>query len=72
MRQNILMKQGIERELAQKIVKALKASKLKAQITIQGLELRVSGKKRDELQAVIELIKEHKYSQPLQYINFRD
>ena len=71
-RQNILIKQGIERELAQKIVKALKASKLKAQITIQGLELRVSGKKRDELQAVIELIKEHKYSQPLQYINFRD
>lgn len=71
-RQTVLIKQGIERELAQKIVKAVKTSKLKAQIAIQGAELRVSGKKRDDLQAVIALIKGQGNEQPLQYVNFRD
>ena len=71
-RQTVLIKQGIERELAQKIVKAVKASKVKAQIAIQGTELRVSGKKRDDLQAVIALIKGQGNEQPLQYVNFRD
>ena len=71
-RQTVLIKQGIERELAQKIVKAVKAAKLKAQIAIQGTELRVSGKKRDDLQAVIALIKGQENGQPLQYVNFRD
>ena len=65
-------KQGVERDLAQQIVKALKASKLKAQIAIQGDELRVTGKKRDDLQAAIVLIKDLKIAQPLQYLNFRD
>ena len=71
-RQNVLIKQGIERELAQKILKAIKAAKLKAQVAIQGPELRVSGKKRDDLQSVIALIKSQKIEQPLQYVNFRD
>ena len=71
-RQNVLIKQGVERELAQKILKAIKAAKLKAQVAIQGSELRVSGKKRDDLQAVIALIKSQQIAQPLQYINFRD
>ncbi len=71
-RQVVLIKQGIERDLAQTIVKAVKASKVKAQIAIQGTELRVSGKKRDDLQAVIKLIKGQENTQPLQYVNFRD
>jgi len=72
-RQSILIKQGIERDLAQKVVKVVKAAKLKnIQVAIQGDELRVSGKKRDELQAAIALIKEMKLEQPLQYVNFRD
>ena len=71
-RQTVQIKQGIERELAQKIVKALKESKLKVQTAIQGDELRVSGKSRDELQAAIQLVKGLKLEQPLQYLNFRD
>lgn len=72
LRQTVLVKQGIERDLAQKIVKMIKGSKVKVQVAIQGDELRVSGKKRDDLQAAIALIKESKIDQPLQYINFRD
>ena len=71
-RQTVLIKQGVERELAQTIIKAVKAAKLKAQVAIQGSELRVSGKKRDDLQAVISLIKSQENEQPLQYVNFRD
>ena len=71
-RQTVLIKQGVERELAQKIVKAVKGAKLKAQVAIQGSEVRVSGKKRDDLQAVIALIKKQENEQPLQYVNFRD
>lgn len=72
LRQTVLIKQGIERDLAQKIVKTIKGSKVKVQVAIQGDELRVSGKKRDDLQDAIALIKESKIDQPLQYINFRD
>lgn len=72
LRQIITVKQGIERELAQQIVKAVKGSKLKVQTAIQGDELRVSGKKRDVLQDAIALVKELKITQPLQYVNFRD
>ena len=71
-RQTVLIKQGIERELGQKIVKMIKGSKLKVQVAIQGNELRGSGKKRDNLQDAIALIKGGKVSQPLQYVNFRD
>ena len=69
-RQIVLIKQGVERELAQKIVKAVKAAKLKAQVAIQGPEVRVSGKKRDDLQAVIALIKGQENQQPL-YLQFQ-
>ena len=72
MRQSVTIKQGVEREIAQKIVKAIKGAKLKTQVAIQGDELRVSGKKRDDLQNVIALIKDLKIGQPLQYVNFRD
>tara|TARA_Y100001960_G_scaffold139459_1_gene147663 strand:+ start:543 stop:1028 length:486 start_codon:yes stop_codon:yes gene_type:complete len=72
LRQNVLIKQGVERELAQKITKTIKASKKKVQVAIQGEELRVTGKKRDDLQAAMSLIKEQKFVQPLQYVNFRD
>ena len=72
LRQTVAIKQGVDRELAQKIVKAIKGAKLKVQVAIQGDELRVSGKKRDDLQGVIALVKEQKFEHPLQYINFRD
>ena len=72
LRQIIQIKQGIDRELAKQIVTALKASKMKVQTAIQGDELRVSGKKRDDLQDVIQLVRELKIVLPLQYVNFRD
>lgn len=72
LRQTVVIKQGIDRELAQKIVKQVKAAKLKVQVAIQGDELRVSGKKRDDLQDAINLVKEQKIEHPLQYVNFRD
>jgi len=71
-RQSVAIRQGIDRETAQKITKAIKTSKLKAQIAIQGDELRVSGKKRDQLQDSIALIKALKIELPLQFVNFRD
>ena len=72
LRQSVVIQQGIDRELAQKIVKAVKSAKLKVQVAIQGEELRVSGKKRDDLQDAIALVKDQKLDHPLQYINFRD
>ncbi len=72
LRQIVTIKQGIERELAQKLVKEVKAAKLKVQVAIQGDELRVSGKKRDDLQDAIALVKGLEIEQPLQYVNFRD
>ena len=71
-RQVVQVKQGVDREIAQKIVKAIKSSKSKTQTAIQGDEVRVSGKKRDDLQAAIKLIKELNLKHPLQYENFRD
>jgi hypothetical protein len=66
------VKQGIESTLAKEIVKAIKDAKLKVQTAIQGDELRVTGKKRDDLQTAIQLVREMKIEQPLQYVNFRD
>jgi uncharacterized protein YajQ (UPF0234 family) len=71
-RQVVIVKQGIDRELAKRIVAALKESKLKIQASIQGDELRVSGKKRDDLQDAIAHLRGLKIEQPLQYVNFRD
>ena len=71
-RQAIEVKTGIAREDSQKIIKLVKSMKNKVQIQIQGDELRVSGKKRDELQSIIAFIKDKFDYIPLQYINFRD
>jgi len=71
-RQAVIVKQGIDRDLAKRLVTALQDGKLKVQAAIQGDELRVSGKKRDDLQAAIALIRDMKIDQPLQYVNFRD
>ena len=72
MRQVVTIRQGIDRELAKTLVKAIKDSKLKVQAAIQGDELRISGKNRDDLQSAIALIKQQKADRPLQFVNFRD
>ncbi len=72
-RQEIVIKQGIDKELAKKIVKLIKESKLKVQAAVQGDQVRVSGKKRDDLQQIIALMKGEKSIEiPLQFNNFRD
>ncbi len=68
----VIVQQGIESEIARKIVKSVKEAKLKVQTAIQGDKLRVTGKKRDDLQQVIALLKETSLGIPLQYDNFRD
>ena len=70
--QKVLLKQGIDRELAKKITALVKNSKLKIQAQIQGEEIRVSGKKRDDLQNIMKIIKDGKFDIPLQFVNFRD
>ena len=71
-RQILIVQQGIHQEIARKIVKLVKDSKLKVQVSIQGDKVRVNGKKRDDLQSAISLLKEAPIDLPLQYINFRD
>ena len=71
-RQNVILRRGIESELARKLVKTIKGSKIKVQAAIQGDKLRISGKKRDHLQATIQLLKDADVDLPLQYENFRD
>jgi len=71
-RQLVNIKKGVDKELARKIVKMIKSSKLKTQAAIQGDQVRITGKKRDDLQATITEIKAAKFDIPLQYINFRD
>jgi len=71
-RQNVILRQGIDTMLARDLVKKIKTSKIKVQAAIQGEKVRVSGKKRDDLQAVIALLKEAEVGLPLQYENFRD
>jgi uncharacterized protein YajQ (UPF0234 family) len=72
MRQEITLKQGLEITLAKKIVKLIKDKKLKVQAAIQGDKVRVTGKKRDDLQEVIQMLRDEKLEMPLQYDNFRD
>ena len=71
-RQSITVKQGIERELAKKIQGAIKDAKLKVDTQINGDKLRVNGKKRDDLQSAIALLKAGEFERPLQFDNFRD
>ncbi|WP_020207953.1 YajQ family cyclic di-GMP-binding protein [Gilvimarinus chinensis] len=70
--QEVVVQTGIETDLAKKIVKMIKDQKLKVQAQIQGDQLRVTGKKRDDLQAVIAFLKGADIDQPLQFNNFRD
>ena len=70
--QVVTVREGIDKELAKKIVKMIKDQKLKVQALVQGEQVRVTGKKRDDLQQVIAFLREAKLGLPLQYQNFRD
>jgi len=71
-RQPITLRQGLDKDSAKKLVKIIKDSKMKVQASIQGEKLRVTGKKRDDLQKVMTLLKDAKVGLPLQFDNFRD
>ena len=71
-KQEVKVKQGISTEMGKKIVKVIKDQKLKVQTAIQGEQVRITGKKRDDLQEVMALLREQKLGIPLQYSNFRD
>ena len=71
-KQTVELKEGIDKELAKKIVALIKDSKLKVQAAIQGEQVRVTGKKRDDLQNVMALLRGSELEMPLQYNNFRD
>jgi len=71
-RQVLSIRKGIDKEIASKIVKTVKNSKMKVQAAIQGDQVRITGKKRDDLQSAITLLKGSEFELPLQYINFRD
>ncbi len=70
-RQTIKIKQGIEQDVAKHIMRVIKDSKLKVQASIQGDQVRVSGKNRDDLQAVIQALKDQEFPVELQYVNYR-
>jgi len=72
LRETVSIKQGIDSDLGRKITKEVKSAKMKVQLAIQGNELRVTGKKRDDLQEAITFIKDMKNTQPLQFVNYRD
>ena len=71
-RQKVVLRHGIDSDHARKIVKLVKESKLKVQSQVQGEQVRITGKKRDDLQQAISLLKEAALEQPLQFTNFRD
>jgi uncharacterized protein YajQ (UPF0234 family) len=71
-RQTLTVRQGIPQDIARQIVKLVKDAKLKVQVSIQGDQVRVSGKKRDDLQEVIALLRGAAIELPLQFVNFRD
>jgi len=70
--QQVTVREGIDTAEAKKMIKVIKDQKMKVQAAIQGDQLRVTGKKRDDLQAVIALLKEGSFAMPLQFKNFRD
>jgi hypothetical protein len=71
-RQQITVREGLDKDLARKMVKQIKDSKIKVQAAIQGDQLRVTGKKRDDLQQVMQFLRDAKLGIPLQFNNFRD
>lgn len=72
MEQQLLIRQGIDKDTAKKIVKLIKDKKLKVQASIQGEQVRVTGKKRDDLQSVMAMLKKQDLDVALQFTNFRD
>jgi hypothetical protein len=70
--QQVTFKVGIEQDVAKKVVKLIKGEKLKVQAAIQGEQVRVTGKKRDDLQAVMRLVKTAELEQSFQFTNFKD
>ena len=71
-KQEILIRQGIDAELAKRVQRLIKDSKIKVQASLQGDQIRVTGKKRDDLQQVIALLRGETFDRPLQFNNFRD
>jgi len=71
-KQEAVLREGIDKELAKKIVAHIKDSKLKVQAAIQGEQVRVTGKKRDDLQEAIAALRAKEFGMPLQFNNFRD
>lgn len=71
-RQKVTIKQGIEQALGKKVIAKIKESKIKVEAQIHGEKLKVSGKKRDDLQATIALLRKTEFEIPLQFENFRD
>jgi len=72
MKQDAVLKEGIDKELAKKIVAHIKDAKLKVQAAIQGEQVRITGKKRDDLQEAIAALRAKEFGMPLQFNNFRD
>ncbi len=72
MKQEVILREGIDKELAKKIVAKIKDSKMKVQAAIQGEQVRITGKKRDDLQEAIALLRGESLGMPLQFNNFRD
>lgn len=72
MKQEAVLREGIEKELAKKIVAHVKDAKLKVQAAIQGEQVRITGKKRDDLQEAIAALRAKEFGMPLQFNNFRD
>ncbi|NLI12661.1 YajQ family cyclic di-GMP-binding protein [Pelotomaculum propionicicum] len=70
-RQKVSLVQGLDKDRAKVITKLVKDSKLKVQVSIQGDQVRISGKNRDDLQAIIQIIKDHDFDIPLQFVNYR-
>ena len=70
--QVVTLQEGIDQDIAKKVIKMIKAQKLKVQAAIQGDQVRVTGKKRDDLQDVISFLKKEEVGLPLQFTNFRD
>ena len=66
------LQEGIDKDLAKKITSLVKQSKSKVQASVQGESVRITGKKRDDLQQIIQIVKEQNFPVPLQYVNFRD
>ena len=71
-KQEIFLKEGIDQELSKKITQMIKSSKIKEQASVQAESIRVNGKKRDDLQQIIKILKEANFDLPLQFENFRD